>query len=327
LIAQPQNWKILNMSKQRIFINDVGVRDGFQIEKNFIPTETKIAFIDQLSQTGLAKIEVTSFVHPKFVPNMADAETVLANIQRVADVTYSALTPNIKGMERAIACHQSGAAIDEMNLFMSATETHNMANVKRTTAQSLEDFAVMVPMAKAKGIRMNGTVSTSFGCPFEGAVSEARVMEIAEIYLEIGFDGLTFADTTGMANPRQVERMMREAVKRFPGTEITLHFHNTRGMGLANVVAGIAAGVVHYDASIAGLGGCPFAPGATGNICTEDLVNMLQDMGFDTGIDLDKLLAAAVKIPAIVGHDAPGQVMKAGKTMHLHPVPEKLYTA
>jgi hydroxymethylglutaryl-CoA lyase len=315
------------MSSNRIYINDVGVRDGFQIEKIFILTETKIAFIDQLSQTGLAKIEATSFVHPKFVPNMADAETVLANIQRVAGVTYSALTPNIKGMERAIACHQSGAKIDEMNLFMSASETHNMANVKRTTAQSLEDFAVMVPMAKAKGIRMNGTVSTSFGCPFEGAVSEARVMEIAERYLAIGFDGLTFADTTGMANPRQVERMMREAVKRFPGTEITLHFHNTRGMGLANVVAGIAAGVVHYDASIAGLGGCPFAPGATGNICTEDLVNMLQDMGFDTGIDIDKLLAAAVKIPAIVGHDVPGQVMKAGKTMHLHPVPEKMYTA
>jgi hydroxymethylglutaryl-CoA lyase len=315
------------MSKQRIYINDVGVRDGFQIEKNFIPTETKIAFIDQLSRTGLAKIEATSFVHPKFVPNMADAETVLANIQRVAGVTYSALTPNIKGMERAIACHQSGATIDEMNLFMSASETHNMANVKRTTAQSLADFAVMVPMAKTVGIRMNGTVSTSFGCPFEGAVAEARVMEFAEKYLAIGFDGLTFADTTGMANPRQVERMMREAVKRFPGTEITLHFHNTRGMGLANVVAGIAAGVVHYDASIAGLGGCPFAPGATGNICTEDLVNMLQDMGFDTGIDLDKLLAASVKIPAIVGHDVPGQVMKAGKTMHLHPVPEKLYTA
>ncbi len=315
------------MSKQRIYINDVGVRDGFQIEQIFIPTETKIAFIDQLSKTGLATIEATSFVHPKFVPNMADAETVLANIERVKGVTYSALTPNIKGMERAIACHQSGAKIDEMNLFMSATETHNMANVKRTTAQSLEDFAVMVPMAKSVGIRTNGTVSTSFGCPFEGAVAEARVMDFAEKYLAIGFDGLTFADTTGMANPRQVERMMREAAKRFPDAEITLHFHNTRGMGLANVVAGITAGVMHYDASIAGLGGCPFAPGATGNICTEDLVNMLQDMGMNTGIDLDKLLAAAVKIPAIVGHDVPGQVMKAGKTMHLHPVPEKLYTA
>jgi hydroxymethylglutaryl-CoA lyase len=311
----------------RIFVNDVGVRDGFQIEKNFIPTETKIALIDQLSATGLAKIEATSFVHPKFVPNMADAETVLANIKRVKGVIYTAITPNIKGMERAVACHSSGAKIDEMNLFMSASETHNMANVKRTTAQSLEDFAVMIPMAKAAGIRMNGCVSTSFGCPFEGAVPEARVLDFAAKYIALGFDGVTFADTTGMANPRQVERMMREAVKRFPNTEITLHFHNTRGMGLANVIAGINAGVVHYDASIAGLGGCPFAPGATGNICTEDLVNMLQDMGFDTGVDLDKLLAASVKIPAIVGHDVPGQVMKAGKTMHLHPVPEKLYTA
>ena len=312
---------------QRIFINEVGVRDGFQIEKAFIPTETKIAFIDQLSRTGLAKIEVTSFVHPRFVPNMADAEAVLANIQRATNVIYTALTPNIKGMERAVTCHQSGAKIDEMNLFMSASETHNMANVKRTTAQSLEDFAVMVPMAKAAGIKLNGCVSTSFGCPFEGAVPEARVLDFAALYIDLGFDGVTFADTTGMANPRQVERMMREAMKRFPKTEITLHFHNTRGMGLANVVAGIAAGVTHYDASIAGLGGCPFAPGATGNICTEDLVNMLQDMDFDTAMDLDKLLAAAVKIPAIVGHDVPGQVMKAGKTMHLHPVPEKLYTA
>jgi hydroxymethylglutaryl-CoA lyase len=311
----------------RIFINDVGVRDGFQIEKNFIPTETKIALIDQLSATGLAKIEATSFVHPKFVPNMADAETVLANIKRAKGVGYTAITPNIKGMERAVACHSSGAKIDEMNLFMSASETHNMANVKRSTAQSLEDFAVMIPMAKAVGIRMNGCVSTSFGCPFEGAVPEGRVLDFAAKYIALGFDGVTFADTTGMANPRQVERMMTEAVKRFAGTEITLHFHNTRGMGLANVIAGINAGVMHYDASLAGLGGCPFAPGATGNICTEDLVNMLQDMGFDTGVDLDKLLAASVKIPAIVGHDVPGQVMKAGKTMHLHPVPEKLYTA
>jgi hydroxymethylglutaryl-CoA lyase len=265
-------------------------------------------------------------VHPKFVPNMADAETVLANIRRFPGVMISALTPNAKGMERAVACHQSGARIDEMNLFMSASETHNMANVKRSTTQSLDDFRVMVPMAKAAGMRVNGTISTSFGCPFEGKVSEARVMDIALQYLEIGFDGLTFADTTGMANPAQVERMMRVAMEKFSTTEITLHFHNTRGMGLANVLAGIRAGVTHYDASIAGLGGCPFAPGATGNICTEDVVNMLVDMGYDTGVNIDRLLAAAVKIPGVVGHDVPGQVMKAGKTMHLHPAPEKLYT-
>jgi hydroxymethylglutaryl-CoA lyase len=314
----------------RILINDVGVRDGFQIEKNFIPTETKIALIDQLTATGLAKIEATSFVHPKFVPNMADAETVLNEITRREGVMITAITPNIKGMERAVACHSSGTSggkIDEMNLFMSASETHNRANVKRSTAESLADFAVMIPLAKAVGMKLNGCISTSFGCPFEGHVDESRVMMFAEKYLALGFDGVTFADTTGMANPRQVERMMREAKQRFPMSDITLHFHNTRGMGLANVIAGINAGVTSYDASIAGLGGCPFAPGATGNICTEDLVNMLNDMGLHTGVNLDALLNVAVKIPAVVGHDVAGQVLKAGKTMHLHPVPEKLYEA
>ncbi|MBI3716750.1 MAG: hydroxymethylglutaryl-CoA lyase [Betaproteobacteria bacterium] len=313
------------MNKQRIYINDVGVRDGFQIEKNIIPTETKIALIDQLSKTGLAKIEVTSFVHPKFVPNMADAETVLAEIERVPGVTYAALVPNTKGMERAIKCK-----IDEVNVFVSASETHNRANVNRSTDESFADFAVMVKMARDAGMEINGTISTSFGCPFEGPVPTERVLGFAAKYAALGFNGLTFADTTGMANPRQVRALMSDAVKHFSGKgsgmEITLHFHNTRSMGLANVVAGIDAGVSSYDASIAGLGGCPFAPGATGNICTEDLVNMLEDMGYDTGVDLDRLLAQAVKIPIIVGHDVPGQVMKAGKTMHLHPVPEKLYT-
>ena len=309
------------MKKPRIRINDVGVRDGFQIEKNVIPTETKIALIDQLSKTGLAKIEVTSFVHPKFVPNMADAETVLAEIERVPGVIYAALVPNIKGMERAVQCR-----IDEINVFLSASETHNRANVNRSTEESFADFAVMVKMAKDAGMNINGTISTSFGCPFEGHVDPQRVLDFAAKYMALGFDGLTFADTTGMANPRQVRDLMGRAVGHFGAPTITLHFHNTRSMGLANVVAGIDAGVTSYDASIAGLGGCPFAPGATGNICTEDLVNMLEDMDYDTGVDLDRLLAQAVKIPVIVGHDVPGQVMKAGKTMHLHPVPEKLYT-
>jgi len=311
----------------RILINDVGVRDGFQIEKNFISTATKIAVINQLTTTGLAKVEVTSFVHPKFVPNMADAETVLREIVRRDGVMITAITPNIKGMDRAIKVHSEGGRIDEMNLFMSASEAHNMANVKRTTEQSLTDFAIMVAMAKTVGIRLNGCISTSFGCPFEGRVPEDRVLVFAERYLELGFDGITFADTTGMANPRQVERMMREAKKRFPAAELTLHFHNTRGMGLANVVAGLAAGVTSYDSSIAGLGGCPFAPGATGNICTEDLVNMLDDMELNSGVNLDLLIAVAAKIPAVVGHDVSGQVLKAGKTMHLHPIPDKLYTS
>lgn len=312
--------------KPRIYINDVAVRDGFQIEKNFIPTETKIALIDALSRTGIAKIEATSFVHPKLVPNMADAVEVLANIERVAGVAYSVLVPNLKGMERAVATHPSRGKIDEVNVFMSASETHNRANVNRACDESFADFAVMIGMAKAAGIRMNGTVSTSFGCPFEGHVPEARVLDFAQRYVDLGFDGVTLADTTGMANPAQVERLSAQAVKRFSGIELTLHFHNTRGMGLANVVAGIRAGIVHYDGSLAGLGGCPFAPGATGNICTEDMVNMLEDMGYDTGVDLDKILAAAVKMPMVVGHDVAGQVMRAGKTLHLHPVPDRLYT-
>jgi hydroxymethylglutaryl-CoA lyase len=312
--------------KPRLYINDVAVRDGFQIEKQFIATETKVALIDALSETGLAKIEVTSFVHPKLVPNMADAVEVLGNIRRVKGVCYSVLVPNLKGMERAIATHHSGGPIDEINVVMSVSETHNRANLNRTCTESFGDFAAMVALARTAGIRMNGTLSTAFGCPFEGHVPETRVLEFAERYAALGFDGVTLADTTGMANPAQVKRLAAEAVKRLPGLELTLHFHNTRGMGLANVVAGIEAGIKSFDGSLAGLGGCPFAPGATGNICTEDMVNMLEDMGYDTNVDLDKLLAAAVKMPAIVGHEVPGQVMRAGKTLHLHPVPDKLYT-
>ena len=312
--------------KQRIFINDVAVRDGFQIEKTFIPTETKIALIDALSETGLRKIEVTSFVHPKLVPNMADAAEVLAHIHRQPEVVYTVLVPNVKGMERAVEVHATRGRIDEVNVFVSVSETHNRANVNRSTDESFADFARMMEMARAAGLRMNGSLSTSFGCPFEGHVPEDRVLAFAERYAALGFHGINIADTTGMANPAQVRRLCTEAVKRLPGIEITLHFHNTRGMGLANVVAGIEAGVASYDGSLGGLGGCPFAPGATGNICTEDMVNMLEDMGYDTGVDLDKLLAAAVKMPAIVGHDVPGQVMRAGKTLHLHPVPDKLYT-
>lgn len=309
----------------KIRINDVALRDGFQIEKNIIATETKIALINALSRTGLTRLEVASFVHPKFVPNMADAVEVLRNIDRVEGVIYTALVPNAKGMERVVATHEGGTVIEEINVFMSASETHNLANVNRTTAQSLQGFLVMAGMAKTAGIRVNGTISTAFGCPFEGRVEQARVLDFIGKYLALGFDSITFGDTTGMANPTQVSAMCKAAIAAYPNTDYTLHFHNTRGMGLANVVAGLGAGVSSFDGSLAGLGGCPFAPGATGNICTEDMVNMLHDMGVETGVDLDKLLACAVKIPVIVAHDVPGQVMRAGKTMHLHPVPEKLY--
>jgi hydroxymethylglutaryl-CoA lyase len=294
-------------------VQEVAVRDGFQIEKAFVPTAEKIALVDALSRTGLAKIEVTSFVSPKAVPNLRDAEEVMRGIRRVSGVVYSALVPNAKGAERALSC-----GVDELNLVLSASESHNRSNLNRSTAQSLEGFVEVMRAVRGSRARVNGSISTAFGCPFEGDVPQERVLGFAERYLELGLHGITLADTTGMAHPRQVAALTAEALRRFPGAELTLHFHNTRGMGLANVVASLDAGAVRFDASLGGLGGCPFAPGATGNICTEDLVHMLAAMGYDTGVDLDELLRVARKLPSIVGHDVPGQVAKAGKITDLH---------
>jgi hydroxymethylglutaryl-CoA lyase len=297
----------------RLYVQEVAVRDGFQIEKAFVPTAEKIALVDALSRTGLAKIEVTSFVSPKAVPNLRDAEEVMRGIRRTPGVVYSALVPNAKGAERALSCD-----VDELNLVMSASESHNRSNLNRSTAQSLEGFVEVMRAVKGSRARVNGSVSTAFGCPFEGDVPQERVLGFVERYLELGLHGITLADTTGMAHPRQVAALTAEALRRFPGAELTLHFHNTRGMGLANVVASLDAGAVRFDASLGGLGGCPFAPGATGNICTEDLVHMLAAMGYDTSVDLDELLRVARKLPSIVGHDVPGQVAKAGKITDLH---------
>jgi hydroxymethylglutaryl-CoA lyase len=310
----------------RIYVNDVAVRDGFQIEKHFIATATKVELINQLARTGLHKIEVTSFVSPKAVPALADAPEVLAGIDRVPGVVYVALVPNIRGTQNAAAAARKP---DEVNAVVSASETHNRANINRTHEQSLGELDTMVKVAHEAGMRITMSLSTTFGCPFEGHVHEDVVFEFVERFRRAGFDGISLADTTGMANPRQVRELTAKVLERFPPpneTYYTLHFHNTRGMGLANVVAGIEAGVRSFDGSVSGLGGCPFAPGATGNICTEDMVNMLEDMGYDTRIDLAKLLAVARRIPAVVGHDTPGQVMKAGQTLELHDPPESLRT-
>jgi hydroxymethylglutaryl-CoA lyase len=310
----------------RLYINDVAVRDGFQIEKNFVPTGTKVEVINQLSRTGLHKIEVTSFVSPKVVPALSDANDVLAGIERVPGVTYVALVPNIRGAQNAAAAARKP---DEINGVMSASETHNRANINRTHDESLAEMPAMVRIAHEAGMKITMSLSTTFGCPFEGHVLEETVLAFVGRFRDLGFDGISLADTTGMANPRQVRELTEKVLDRFPPpdeTYYTLHFHNTRGMGLANVVAGIEAGVRSFDGSISGLGGCPFAPGATGNICTEDMVNMLEDMGYDTRVDLAKLLAVARRIPAVVGHDTPGQVMKAGQTLELHEIPEGLRT-
>jgi hydroxymethylglutaryl-CoA lyase len=310
----------------RLYINDVAVRDGFQIEKAFIPTATKIEVVNQLSRTGLHKIEVTSFVSPKAIPALADANDVLAGIERVPGVIYVALVPNLRGVHNATATTRRP---DEVNGVMSASETHNRANINRTHEQSLADMPGMVKAAHEAGLKISMSLSTTFGCPFEGHVHEDVVLDFVARFRDLGFDGISLADTTGMANPRQVRDLTRKVLERFPApheTYYTLHFHNTRGMGLANVVAGIEAGVRSFDGSVSGLGGCPFAPGATGNICTEDMVNMLEDMGYDTRVDLAKLLAVARRIPAVVGHEVPGQVMKAGQTLELHDPPASLRT-
>ena len=308
----------------RLSINDVAVRDGFQIEPRFVPTDTKVELIDHLSRTGLHKIEVTSFVSPKLVPALADANDVLQRIERVPGVVYVALVPNVRGTQNAAAAPKKP---DEVNAVVSASETHNRANINRTHEQSLSELPTMVKVAHEAGMKITMSLSTTFGCPFEGRVHEDVVFDFVERFRNLAFDGISLADTTGMANPRQVRELMAAVMTRFPPpdeTYYTLHFHNTRGMGLANVVAGIEAGVRSFDGSLSGLGGCPFAPGATGNICTEDMVNMLEDMGYDTRVDLAKLLAVARRIPLVVGHDTPGQVLKAGQTLELHEPPESV---
>ena len=301
----------------RLHIHEVVTRDGFQIEPVFIPSERKIALIDALSETGLAKIEVTSFVSPKAVPALADAEAVMAGIRRNPAVRYVALVANPRGAERALA-----AKVDEIVLVVSVSESHNRSNVRRSTDQSFAGFAEIMQTVEGTGIKVACGMATTFGCPFEGFQPLERILRFVDRLVGLGVDSIALADTIGMGNPKQIRDICDEVRARFPKYEFALHLHNTRGMGLANVVSGLEAGITRYESSLGGLGGCPFAPGATGNICTEDLVHMLEQMGHDTGVDLDRLIAASRGLPALVGHEVPGQVMKAGKSTELHPLPE-----
>lgn len=299
-------------------INEVAPRDGFQIETAFIPTEDKIGLIDALSATGLARIEATSFVSPKAVPNLRDAADVVRGIKRYPEVGITVLVPNVKGAERALACQ-----LDEINLVMSASDSHSLANLRMTPEHSLAQFTEILKMARGSDVFVNASLSTSFGCPFEGVVPEARVFDLVDKMLALGVNGVTLCDTTGMANPAQVGRLCEALLRRFPEAPFTLHFHNTRGMGLANAMSAWQAGITRFDASLGGLGGCPFAPGATGNVCTEDLVHMFEEMDVPTGVDLDALLAVSVTLPEMVTHDTPGQVVKAGKADRRYPMPQR----
>jgi len=303
---------------QRVFIHEVAPRDGFQMEARFIPTDRKIAFINLLARTGLTKIEATSFSSAKAIPALADAREVMEGVSRVPGVEYAVLVPNVRGCERALAQH-----VDEINLVMSASDSHGRANLRMTPEESLVHLPEMVALASSHAA-VNVSISTAFGCPFEGPVPERRLFDLIGRVLELGVVRITLCDTTGMANPLQVERIFLTAQANWPAVRFTAHFHNTRGMGLANAFAALRAGIVHFDASLGGLGGCPFAPGASGNICTEDLVHMFGAMAIETGVDLPSLLGAAANLPELVGHDVPGQVLKAGASTRRYPAPLQL---
>ena len=299
----------------RIYFNDVVTRDGFQIEPNFIPTDDKVRLVDELSQCGFAKIEVTSFTSPKAIPMLRDAEEVMGRITRVPGVEYTVLVPNLRGAERAFE-----SRADEFNLVMSASETHNLANLRMSREKSFSGLVEVIRYVNGR-TPINVSLSTAFGCPMEGDVPQSVVEEFVQRFANLGVRGVTICDTTGMAHPAQVAKMAEDLQKKFSNLQLTFHFHNTRGMGLANVLAAVQSGITRFDGSLGGLGGCPYAPGASGNISSEDAIHMLDAMGYDTGINISKLIGLARELPLIVGHPVPGQVAKAGSTCDLHPTP------
>lgn len=296
-----------------ISICEVGPRDGFQNERTFIPTARKIEIVNALFASGLRQMQVTSFVSPRAVPQLADAAEVLAEIDRPEDAVITALIPNLRGAERA-----ASANVDMVHTVVSASETHNLKNVNRPVAQSLEEFAAVFDMLNRDGIAVEGGIATAFGCPFEGEVPPEQIGRIARRYQDLGAVRVGLGDTTGMATPSTVRAAILAIRTQAPGLEIGLHFHNTRGVGLACVMTGLAEGITHFDASVGGLGGCPFAAGATGNICTEDLVYLLNESGYETGVDLGRLIDAAHLTQSVIGRDLPGQVAKAGPRLRRH---------
>jgi len=298
----------------RISVREVGPRDGLQNEDP-VPTDAKIELIDRLSGTGVARIEAVSFVRPEAIPQMADASEVWQGITRVPSVRYSALVPNLRGAIRAL-----DSGLTELEAVVSASDTHNRANVRRGTAESLDDIAVIIESAHQRGASCQVVVSTAWGCPYEGDVPVSRVVRVASRAVDDGADSISFGDTTGMATPRRVRELVGEFRSAHPGVPLNLHFHNTRGTGLANVLTALELGVADFDASVGGLGGCPYAPGATGNIATEELVHMVEDMGVATGIDLAAMIDAAADAERIIGRRLPSQVLRAGPRTRTIPV-------
>lgn len=289
-----------------VMVKEVGPRDGLQNEKTWITTEDKISLINQLSQTGIQSIEITSFVNPKWIPALADAAEVAKGIIRAPGITYSALVPNLQGLERALE-----ANIDETAVFMSASETHNRKNINKSIAETFPILKKVVMDSLTAGKAVRGYVSAVFGCPYEGKVDLDKVTYVAEQLFSMGVQELSLGDTIGVANPRQVQFILKELLKRFPAKKLALHFHDTRGTALANILASLDMGITTFDASVGGLGGCPYAPGASGNAATEDVLYMLEQMGIHTGINVEKLLDAARFIQKKIGRDLPSHSLQA----------------
>ena len=294
---------------ERVLIREVGPRDGFQNEPEVIPTADKVRLVEMLARTGVRRLEVTSFVRADVIPQLADGPEVLRSAQIPDGVSVTVLIPNEKGLDNALALRDR---FDEVNLFLSASESHNRANVNRSVEESLSGLERVVSRAREEGLRCEGVISVSFGCPYEGEVPPERVFSIAERLAAAGCAEVAFGDTTGMANPRQVGEFFELAFERLDRVELTAHFHNTRGQGLANVVAALDAGVRSFESSFGELGGCPVPKGATGNIATEDLVSMLHEMGYETGIDIEKLLEASRSVRDVLGRPLTSHLLTAG---------------
>jgi hydroxymethylglutaryl-CoA lyase len=289
-----------------VTLYEVGPRDGLQNESRMVPTDDKVKLIDALSGTGLRAIEITSFVNPKWIPQLADGGEVSRRIARKPDLIYSALVPNRQGLDAAIT-----SGMKEVAVFMSASETHNKKNVNKTIAQTLAAFRETVPPALAAGLRVRAYVSTVYGCPYEGAVDPAKAIELARALKDLGCYQISLGDTIGVANPRQVRDVLSRVLAEIPKPEIAVHFHDTRGTALANILVSVEMGITTVDAALGGLGGCPYAPGASGNVATEDVVYMLEGMGVRTGVDLDKLVDCARLASTLVGHEVPSKYYRA----------------
>lgn len=289
-----------------VSVYEVGPRDGLQNEAAVVPTEGKLQLIDALADAGLRRIEITSFVSPKWIPPLADSAEVAAKVKRREGVVFSALVPNARGLEGAKA-----ASMEEVAVFLSASETHNQKNVNKTIADTLKAFEAVIGPALEAGMRVRGYVSTVWGCPYEGHVDPQKSLQIAQTLIEMGCYQVSLGDTIGVGTPGQTERIVGTMLDSIPSEKLALHFHDTRGTALANALVGVARGITTLDASVGGLGGCPYAPGASGNLATEDLVYMLDGLGVEHGIDLEKLVAAGELAQTLVGHELPGRYLKA----------------